>query len=209
MCRIGRPAGCRHGSDWFIGKSHDPTFAPLGPYIVPKAFVADPQKMPIKFTLSGKVMQDSNTDRMTHNVYRLISLRLAHHDAAAGRHHLYWQPCRRRHRAGDTDVHEGGRCLRMHDRQHRDTHKPGRCRVARVAVTSGSVQRQIQRPSTAQKYAEPIENVAKPAGCPAVSVFGPIVKPIIATTDTSVLQRELHQAPCIAVAINGPAAKNR
>ena len=77
--RAGR-ADARHGSDWFIGKSHD-TFAPLGPYIVPKAFVADPQKLAITFTLSGKVMQDSNTDRMTHNVVRDGELRLAHHDA--------------------------------------------------------------------------------------------------------------------------------
>lgn len=69
--RAGRPDE-RHGSDWFIGKSHD-TFAPLGPYIVPKAFVPDPQKLPIKFTLSGKVMQDSTTERMTHNVYEMVS----------------------------------------------------------------------------------------------------------------------------------------
>jgi 2-keto-4-pentenoate hydratase/2-oxohepta-3-ene-1,7-dioic acid hydratase in catechol pathway len=69
--RASRPDG-RHGTDWFIGKSHD-TFAPLGPYIVPKAFVADPQKLPIKFTLSGKVMQDSSTERMTHNVYEMVS----------------------------------------------------------------------------------------------------------------------------------------
>lgn len=69
--RAGRADG-RHGSDWFIGKSHD-TFAPLGPYLVPKAFVPDPQKLPITFTLSGKVMQDSNTDRMTHNVYEMVS----------------------------------------------------------------------------------------------------------------------------------------
>ena len=41
--RAGRP-DARHGSDWFIGKSHD-TFAPLGPFIVPKEFVADPQKL--------------------------------------------------------------------------------------------------------------------------------------------------------------------
>ena len=29
------------GSDWFIGKSHD-TFAPMGPWIVPKEFYGDP-----------------------------------------------------------------------------------------------------------------------------------------------------------------------
>lgn len=62
----------RHGSDWFIGKGHD-TFAPLGPFIVPKEFVSDPQKLRITFTLSGKVMQDSSTDRMTHDVYEMLS----------------------------------------------------------------------------------------------------------------------------------------
>jgi 2-keto-4-pentenoate hydratase/2-oxohepta-3-ene-1,7-dioic acid hydratase in catechol pathway len=62
----------RHGSDWLIGKGHD-TFAPLGPFVVPKEFVPDPQKMPIKFTLTGKVMQDSNTSRMTHNVREMLS----------------------------------------------------------------------------------------------------------------------------------------
>ncbi len=68
----GGRADARHGSDWLLGKSH-PTFAPLGPFVVPQEFVPDPHKMPITFTLSGKVMQDSNTDRMTHNVYELIS----------------------------------------------------------------------------------------------------------------------------------------
>lgn len=68
--RGGRADG-RHGSDWQLGKSHD-TFAPLGPYVVPRQFVPNPQKLAIKFLLSGKTMQDSNTDRMTHNVYELV-----------------------------------------------------------------------------------------------------------------------------------------
>ena len=67
----GARADGRHGSDWVLGKSHD-TFFPMGPYIVPRQFVANPQKLAIKFSLSGKVMQDSNTDRMTHNVYELV-----------------------------------------------------------------------------------------------------------------------------------------
>jgi 2-keto-4-pentenoate hydratase/2-oxohepta-3-ene-1,7-dioic acid hydratase in catechol pathway len=62
----------RHGSDWLVGKSHD-TFAPLGPFIVPKEFVADPQKLRIQFTLSGTQMQDSSTDRMTHTVDELLA----------------------------------------------------------------------------------------------------------------------------------------
>ena len=61
----------RFGSDWLVGKAHD-TYAPQGPFIVPKEFVRDPQKLGIKFSLSGTLMQDSNTDRMIHNVYELL-----------------------------------------------------------------------------------------------------------------------------------------
>lgn len=69
--RGGRADG-RHGSDWVLSKSHD-TFFPTGPYVVPRQFVANPQQLPIKFSLSGKVMQDSNTDRMTHTVFELVA----------------------------------------------------------------------------------------------------------------------------------------
>jgi 2-keto-4-pentenoate hydratase/2-oxohepta-3-ene-1,7-dioic acid hydratase in catechol pathway len=62
----------RYGSDWFIGKSHH-TFAPLGPVIVPKAFLPDPQKLRVSFRLNGKVMQDSSTAGMTHNVDEMVS----------------------------------------------------------------------------------------------------------------------------------------
>jgi len=68
----GSRADGRFGSDWFISKSHD-TFAPLGPFIVPKEFVKNPMKLSQKFVLSGKVMQDSSTERMTHNVYEMVS----------------------------------------------------------------------------------------------------------------------------------------
>ena len=62
----------RHGGDWLIAKSHD-TFAPLGPFVVPKEFVADPQKLAVKFTLNGQLMQDSSTSAMIHDVYELVS----------------------------------------------------------------------------------------------------------------------------------------
>jgi 2,4-diketo-3-deoxy-L-fuconate hydrolase len=68
--RAGRADG-RHGTDWAVAKSHD-TFFPMGPYVVPRQFVPNPQKLAIRFSLSGKVMQDSNTDRMTHDVYELV-----------------------------------------------------------------------------------------------------------------------------------------
>jgi 2-keto-4-pentenoate hydratase/2-oxohepta-3-ene-1,7-dioic acid hydratase in catechol pathway len=60
------------GSDWLIGKSHD-TFAPLGPFIVPKEFVANVKNLGIKFTLNGQVMQDANTSLMIHDVFEQIA----------------------------------------------------------------------------------------------------------------------------------------
>jgi 2-keto-4-pentenoate hydratase/2-oxohepta-3-ene-1,7-dioic acid hydratase in catechol pathway len=59
------------GSDWLVGKNHD-TFGPLGPYIVPKEFIKDPMNVRHTFTLNGTVMQDSNTSRMSHNIYELL-----------------------------------------------------------------------------------------------------------------------------------------
>ena len=69
--REGRGDG-RYGSDWLIGKSHD-TFAPMGPFITPKEFVPNPQKLVVKFSLNGKVMQDADTSLMIHDVFELVS----------------------------------------------------------------------------------------------------------------------------------------
>lgn len=60
------------GSDWLVGKSHD-TFAPLGPYVIPKEFVADPQKLPIKVLLNGKPIQAGSTSQMIHDVYEQVA----------------------------------------------------------------------------------------------------------------------------------------
>jgi 2-keto-4-pentenoate hydratase/2-oxohepta-3-ene-1,7-dioic acid hydratase in catechol pathway len=62
----------RYGSDWLIGKSHD-TFAPMGPFIVPKEFVTDPRRLKVKFTLNGTVMQDADTSLMIHDVFDQVS----------------------------------------------------------------------------------------------------------------------------------------
>jgi 2-keto-4-pentenoate hydratase/2-oxohepta-3-ene-1,7-dioic acid hydratase in catechol pathway len=61
----------RFGSDWLIGKNHD-TFAPLGPFIVPKEFVKDPMNLRQVLTLNGEVKQDSNTRQMIHSAYDLL-----------------------------------------------------------------------------------------------------------------------------------------
>jgi 2-keto-4-pentenoate hydratase/2-oxohepta-3-ene-1,7-dioic acid hydratase in catechol pathway len=62
----------RYGSDWLISKSHD-TFGPIGPFIVPAAFVGDPHALNLKYTLNGNVMQDDSTASMTHKVPELIA----------------------------------------------------------------------------------------------------------------------------------------
>jgi len=60
------------GSDWLVGKNHD-TFGPIGPFIVPKEFLKDPMNTRHTFRLNGDVMQDSNTSRMDHSIYELLS----------------------------------------------------------------------------------------------------------------------------------------
>jgi 2,4-didehydro-3-deoxy-L-rhamnonate hydrolase len=60
------------GSDWLIGKNHD-TFGPLGPFIVPKEFLPNPMNTRHTMSLNGQVMQDSNTNRMSHNIYEMLS----------------------------------------------------------------------------------------------------------------------------------------
>jgi 2,4-didehydro-3-deoxy-L-rhamnonate hydrolase len=62
----------RYGSDWVVSKNHD-TFAPLGPFITPKEFVPDPQKLKIRFVLNGQVVQEADTSFMIHSVYEQIA----------------------------------------------------------------------------------------------------------------------------------------
>ncbi|HEU4627692.1 MAG TPA: fumarylacetoacetate hydrolase family protein [Steroidobacteraceae bacterium] len=52
-----RPDLPRLGSDWLQSKNA-PGFLPLGPYIVPAAFVPDPYALRLTFRLNGEVMQD-------------------------------------------------------------------------------------------------------------------------------------------------------
>ncbi len=56
---------------WVRGKSLD-TFCPLGPYLVTKDEIADPNKLAIRCTLNGQVVQDSNTAEMIFDVPFLI-----------------------------------------------------------------------------------------------------------------------------------------
>ncbi len=57
---MSRPDG---SLDFFGGKSRE-TFAPLGPWLVPKEFIADPGHLRIRLFLNGEVKQDMNTSGM-------------------------------------------------------------------------------------------------------------------------------------------------
>ncbi len=59
-------------SQWMIGKTFD-TFAPIGPAIVTADEIEDPHTLPISLTLSGELMQDSNTSNLIFKVPQLIA----------------------------------------------------------------------------------------------------------------------------------------
>src|SRR5882724_6607865 len=56
---------------FFAMKSRD-TFAPIGPYIVTKDEIKDPQKLQIRLSNNGTLMQNFNTDDMAHKIPRCI-----------------------------------------------------------------------------------------------------------------------------------------
>src|SRR5690606_21013111 len=59
------------GPDWSVTKNHD-TFAPMGPWIVPKEFYPNPMNVGQRLTVNGTVMQDSRSTDMIHSIYELI-----------------------------------------------------------------------------------------------------------------------------------------
>jgi 2-keto-4-pentenoate hydratase/2-oxohepta-3-ene-1,7-dioic acid hydratase in catechol pathway len=49
-------------SDWLNGKSHD-RFAPTGPFLVPRAFIANHMKLFIRLSVNGEIKQNGNTSQ--------------------------------------------------------------------------------------------------------------------------------------------------
>jgi 2,4-didehydro-3-deoxy-L-rhamnonate hydrolase len=74
---VDRPDIPQMGMDWMRCKNA-PGFNILGPYVTPARFVPDPQKLHIKLSLNGQVMQDEGTDDMIFGVARLIEF-ASHH----------------------------------------------------------------------------------------------------------------------------------
>ena len=71
--RGGRPPGGNPtASDWLVEKGHD-TFAPMGPWIVPKEFYGDPMEM-LRQTLDvgEERMQEATAGDMIHTLWELV-----------------------------------------------------------------------------------------------------------------------------------------
>ena len=57
--------------DWFHGKCFE-TFAPVGPWLVPRSCIADPQKLRMQLAVNDEVMQDSDTGKMIFDIREQI-----------------------------------------------------------------------------------------------------------------------------------------
>jgi 2-keto-4-pentenoate hydratase/2-oxohepta-3-ene-1,7-dioic acid hydratase in catechol pathway len=61
----------RGDGQWVRAKSQD-TFGPFGPYLVTKSDIPDPQALPIRCSVNGRILQNSNTSKMIFGVRELI-----------------------------------------------------------------------------------------------------------------------------------------
>ena len=69
--RGGRP-GTGRESDWLVGKGHE-TFAPMGPWIVPKEFYGDPMEtLHQQLAIDGVTVQEARAGDMIHSVWELM-----------------------------------------------------------------------------------------------------------------------------------------
>ena len=60
------------GSNSFYQMKSRDTYAPIGPYIVTKDEIIDPQNLHIQLWVNGDIKQDFNTDDMAHNIPRCV-----------------------------------------------------------------------------------------------------------------------------------------
>jgi 2-keto-4-pentenoate hydratase/2-oxohepta-3-ene-1,7-dioic acid hydratase in catechol pathway len=70
--RNGVPIQSPFRFDWVAHKSFD-TACPLGPWIIPADFVADPQSLAISLSVNGEIKQKSSTAQMIYSVAEQIS----------------------------------------------------------------------------------------------------------------------------------------
>ena len=60
------------------------TFAPMGPWIATADEIADPQSLPIKLWVNGRLCQDFNTDDMAHKIPQVIEWVTSVHSLGPG-----------------------------------------------------------------------------------------------------------------------------
>lgn len=65
--QIGRPGG-----QWLLGKSF-PNFAPVGPFVVPQADIADPSNLRVRLRVGDETLQDSTTKQLIFGPAELIA----------------------------------------------------------------------------------------------------------------------------------------
>ena len=58
--------------DWFQGKNFD-TFLPMGPWMVPRSSIDDPQRLRLRLDVNGETMQDASTAEMIFDVREQIA----------------------------------------------------------------------------------------------------------------------------------------
>ena len=69
---IQRPDWPNFASDWLESKNFD-TATPIGPYLLPREFVPDPQQVRLRLTRNGKVQQDGSTATMIFSLAEQIA----------------------------------------------------------------------------------------------------------------------------------------
>jgi len=68
----GSARGLPPASNVFFQMKGRESFTPIGPYLVTKDEIDDPQELSIKLWVNGQIMQDFNTNDMAHNIRRCI-----------------------------------------------------------------------------------------------------------------------------------------
>ena len=114
-------------SDWLNGKSHD-KFAPMGPFLVPRAFVPDHMNLFIRLTVNGEVKQNGNTSQFIFTPEEQIEY-ASEHSHPRDRRHFHLRHLRRRRpghqhvpqrrrRDGDRDREPGQDAQQVRRRSH-------------------------------------------------------------------------------------------
>ena len=115
------------GGQWDKGKGCD-TFGPIGPWLVTKDEVPDPQNLAMWLEVDGQRYQNGSTKTMIFNVPKLVSYLEPLHEPAARRRDLHRHAARRRHGPeAEPDLSEG-----------RPDHAPRHRRPRRAAAEDGA-----------------------------------------------------------------------